>query len=100
MKRLIDFLSPLGLLVILGSQAASMAGKNLPGQERYYLIGGAFLIALHLVLRFEEIVRFVGRRQLRYGGNAFLFVAGLLVILVALNWLAFRNPKRWDLTKN
>jgi ABC-type uncharacterized transport system involved in gliding motility auxiliary subunit len=100
MKRLIDFLAPLGVLVILGSQAASMAGKNLPGQERYWLIGGSFLIALHLVLRFEEIVRLVGRRQLRYGGNAFLFVAGVLAILVALNWIAFRNSKRWDLTKN
>jgi gliding motility-associatede transport system auxiliary component len=100
MKRLIDFLAPLGLLVILGTQAWSMSGRALPGEERYYLIGGLFLIVLHLVMRFEALVAFVGRRQLRYGGNAFLFVLGVLAILVALNWIAFRNPKRWDLTKN
>ena len=100
MKKLVDFLAPLGVLVILGAQAWSLSGRALPGQERYYLIGGLFLIVLHLVLRFEALVAFVGRRQLRYGGNAFLFVAGVLAILVALNWIAFRNTKRWDLTKN
>ena len=100
MNRLIDVLAPLGLLVIFGSQAWNMSGRALPGQERYWLTFGLFLIVLHLVLRFERIVALVGRRQLRYGGNALLFVAGVLAILVALNWIAFRNSKRWDLTKN
>lgn len=100
MKRLIDFLAPLGLLVILGSQGWAMAGRTLPGQERYYVIGGAALVLLHLLLRFEALVAFIGRRQLRYGGNAFLFILGVLAILAGLNWIAFRNPKRWDLTKN
>ena len=31
MKRLIDLLAPLGALVIIGSQAWSMAGRALPG---------------------------------------------------------------------
>src|SRR5262245_22690144 len=100
MNRLIDLLSPLGVLVIVGSQAWSMAGRNLPGQERYYLIVGGALILTHLTLRFEQLVALVGRRQLRYGGNAFSFVAGVLSILVALNWIVYRNTKRWDLTKN
>ena len=46
MKRLVDFLAPLGVLVILGTQAWSMSGRALPGQERYYLIGGLFLSTL------------------------------------------------------
>jgi len=100
MKRLIDFLAPLGLLVIVGSQGWTMAGRTLPGQERFYLIFGAALILLHLLLRFEQLVGFIGRRQLRYGGNALAFTLAVLAILVALNWIAFRNSKRWDLTKN
>jgi ABC-type uncharacterized transport system involved in gliding motility auxiliary subunit len=100
MKRLIDFLAPLGVLVIIGSQAWSMAGRALPGQERYYLIGGAALILSHLALRFDQLLAFVGRRQLRYGGNALAFTSGVLAILVALNWIVYRNTKRWDLTKN
>lgn len=100
MKRMIDALAPLGLLVILGSQAWAAAGRNLPGQERYYVIGGAALVVANLLLRWQDLFGFVGRRQLRYGGNAFLYTLLVLGILSAVNWLTFRNTKRWDLTKN
>src|SRR5712691_1235823 len=100
MKRLIDFLAPLGFLILLLRVAANFTTRNLPGQERFYWIAGATLIVLHIVLRFEQIVGVIGRRQLRYGGNALVFTLGVLAILVALNWIASRSSKRWDLTKN
>jgi ABC-type uncharacterized transport system involved in gliding motility auxiliary subunit len=100
MKRLVDFLAPLGLLILFIRVAATFSTRTLPGQERWYWIAGATLILMHLVLRFERLVAFVGRRQMRYGGNALLFTAGVLAILVAINWIASRNSKRWDLTKN
>lgn len=100
MRRLIDALTPLGVLVMLGSQAWSASGRVLPGQERYYLIGGLALVLLHVLLRWNELFALVGRRQLRYGGNAFLYTLLLLGILSGLNWIASRNSKRWDLTKN
>jgi ABC-type uncharacterized transport system involved in gliding motility auxiliary subunit len=101
MKRLIDVLAPLGLLVIVAARAWSIAGKTpLPGQERYYLIAGTFLIVAHLILRFDSLVNMIGKRQLRYGGNAVVFSLVVLAIVIAINWLVSRNTKRWDLTKN
>ncbi len=100
MKRLVDFLAPLGILVLIASQAWLISGRPLPGQERFYVIGGVALILAHLLLRFEAIVGAIGKRQFRYGGNMLVFTLVVLGILSALNWLAVRNPKRWDLTKN
>lgn len=100
MKALIDLLGPLGLLVIAASQIAPTMGRTLPGRPAWYLIGGAVLIVLHLVLRFEEIAKAVGRRQLRYGSNAVLMSIAVLALLLGANYLVSRHSKRWDLTKD
>lgn len=100
MKRFIDFLSPLGLLIVIGSMAWVRAGKQLPGGKgEYYVIAGAVLVLLHVVLRFEDILKLVGRRQLKYGANSAVLIALVVGILGAANYLAFRHTKRWDLTK-
>jgi ABC-type uncharacterized transport system involved in gliding motility auxiliary subunit len=95
-----DVLAPLGLLVLVGSQFWLRAGKTLPGQERYYVIAGFALMALHLVLRWDDVVHAIGRRQLRYGGNTLVLGLAVLVSLGIVNYLVYRNTKRWDLTKN
>jgi len=100
MKRLIDFLAPVGFLVIVGAQVWTRAGRSLPGKPEYYWLAGGLLILLHLLLRAPAMAAAIGRRQLRYGGNTFVLVAVVLAILAGLNWLAYRHSKRWDLTKN
>ena len=100
MRRLVDFLAPLGLLVIAVSQYFVRESKPLPGKPEYYLLGGSVLILAHLLLRWEDIAQAIGARQLRYGGNTAVLVLVVLGILVALNYLAQRHPLRVDLTKN
>ncbi len=100
MKRLIDLLSPLALVIAVASTAWQRAGKTLPGEHRYYLYAALFLVVLHAALRFEELVSLVGRRQMKYGGNTLAMVLGCLGLLVAVNYIVARNGKRWDLTKN
>ncbi|HWX23606.1 MAG TPA: GldG family protein, partial [Vicinamibacteria bacterium] len=100
MRRIVDFLAPLGLLVIAGAVGLERAGKTLPGKHEYYWVAGSALIVTHLLLRFEDIARALGARQLRYGGNTAVFTLVVLGILVAVNYLAARHTKRWDLTKN
>ena len=99
MKKLIDLLGPLGLLIMIGSQAWVRAGKSLPGKPEHWLIAGALLVLFHLILRFEDIAGFVGRRQMRYGANTFVLALVVLLILGGLNYVAFRRGIRWDLTK-
>jgi ABC-type uncharacterized transport system involved in gliding motility auxiliary subunit len=98
-RRAIDFLAPLGLVVIVGAEAWQRAGRTLPGNERYYLSAGLALVFLHLALRWDDLTRYVGQRQMKYGANTFVLVALVLGILVGVNWLVYRHDKQWDLTK-
>jgi ABC-type uncharacterized transport system involved in gliding motility auxiliary subunit len=100
MRRAIDFLAPLGVAVIGGSTAWERTGRTLPGKSEAYLIAGALLILAHLLLRWEDISKHVGRRQMKYGANTTVLVLVAVAILGAVNYLVYRHTKRWDLTKN
>jgi len=69
MKRLIDLLAPLGLLVIIGAQMWSRAGKTLPGKPEYFWIAGGALVLLNVLLRGPAIAAAIGRRQLATAGT-------------------------------
>ena len=81
MKRLIDVLAPLGLLLMIGARVWVRAGRTLPGEPHYYWIAGGVLILLHLLLRGPAIAAAIGRRQLRYGGNTLVLLLVVLGIL-------------------
>ena len=100
MKRIVDFLAPLGLVVIAVSQWMVRESKPLPGKPEIYLAVGAALVLAHLLLRWEDIAKAIGARQLRYGGNTAVVVLVVLGILVGVNYLANRRSVRVDLTKN
>ena len=100
LKRLVDLLAPLGLLLAVGAVAWARWGKTLPGGLRPYLIAALALVLLHLILRWEDVARGLGRRQLKYGTNTALLVLAVLGILGAANYLVVRHPKRFDLTKD
>jgi hypothetical protein len=98
-RRAIDLLAPLGLLVIVAAEAWQRAGRTLPGKEQYYVAAGLALIFTHLSLRWDDVTRYVGRRQMKYGANTFVLVAVVVAILVGVNYLVYRHDKQWDLTK-
>ncbi|HXB53370.1 MAG TPA: GldG family protein [Vicinamibacteria bacterium] len=100
MKRAIDLLAPLGLLVVVGSLAwVVFTGRTLPGGPGPYLLAGFALALAHLVLRWEDVVGRLGRRQMKYGTNTAVLVVVVLVILGLVNYLVFRHTRRFDLTK-
>ena len=100
LKRLVDFLAPLGLVLAVGVVAWTRTGRTLPGGLRPYLIAALALALVHLVLRFEDVVRVLGRRQLKYGSNTLVLVVAVLGVLFGLNYLVARHSKRFDLTKD
>ncbi len=100
MRRLIDFLAPLGLLVMAGAALAARQGYNVRPNVNTWVFAGLALVVAHLSLRWEDIYRGIGGRQFRYGGNTFVLIVVVLAILVALNYLATRHPLKKDLTKN
>lgn len=100
MRRLTDFLAPLGLVIIFGSLLWHRMGRDLPGDLRWYVLTGAALVVAHLLLRGEDLAQSVGGRQLRHGGNAMVLTIVVLAILVLVNGLAFKYNERIDLTEN
>jgi ABC-type uncharacterized transport system involved in gliding motility auxiliary subunit len=100
LKKLIDTLAPLGIALALGAFIWTQRGHLLPGGMRPWLVGGLALVLLHLVLRWDSIVRGVGRRQLRYGTNALVLAVLVLAILGFVNYFVSRHTKRFDLTKD
>jgi len=61
---------------------------------------GLFVIglAIFVVLDPDSIRKLLTGRQARYGSNALILTVAFLGILVVVNYLAYKNTKRWDLT--
>jgi ABC-type uncharacterized transport system involved in gliding motility auxiliary subunit len=102
LKKLVDFLAPLGFLIAFAAIFTTRTAwaDKLPGGLRPWLIAAAALVVIHLVLRFEDVVRVLGRRQLKYGSNTLVLVAAVLAILGFANYLVSRHTKRFDLTQD
>jgi ABC-type uncharacterized transport system involved in gliding motility auxiliary subunit len=105
MSRIINILvaslAPLGLALALGAFAWNLVGPSpLPGGLRPWLIGALALVLVHLILRWEDVSRGLGLRQLKYGMNTAILVLVVLGILGAVNYLVNRHTKRIDLTEN
>ncbi len=61
---------------------------------------GLFIIglAVYVVIDPDSIRKLLTGRQARYGSNALILSIAFLGILVVVNYLAYKNTKRWDLT--
>lgn len=61
---------------------------------------GLFIIglAVFVVLDPDSVRTALTGRQARYGSNALIITIAFVGILVTVNYLAYKNTKRWDLT--
>ncbi len=62
------------------------------------MIGGGALLALSAAFNLGAIGRVLARRSTRLGANTLVMVVAALVILVAVDYVAFRHDKRFDWT--
>lgn len=94
----------LGLVGWLGTALvfAAVAIRFLkPEWDRYATFGawaGLVCVLLYTLGQWRDIARIFARRQARYSTLAAASVVIVLGILVAINYLAARQNKRWDLT--
>lgn len=104
MKPSLRKFAPLGLYLALIAALAAvgiylvMREWNLAVQISLGLV--LVGLALFAILDPERVRRGLGGRQARYGSNAIVMTVAFVGILVVINYLIYKTPKRWDLTEN
>ena len=97
LKRLLGLLGWLGVILVFASVAVSNLRPEW-GWWRGLSIAGLVCVLLYVLSQWREIARDFSGRQARYGTLAGASVLIVLAILAAINYLAERHNKRWDLT--
>jgi ABC-type uncharacterized transport system involved in gliding motility auxiliary subunit len=97
LKRILGLLGWLGVVLVF----AAVAIKNLRPEWAFWnglAIAGLVCVLLYVLSQWREIVRDFSGRQARFGSLAIASILVVLGILGAINYLAERHNKRWDLT--
>lgn len=96
--------APLGLIL---AAAAALAALGLYIYQRQLTIAVQICLALiviglaaFILLDPDRVRVWLGGRQAKYGSNALLLTLAFVGILVVINYLAYQNSKRWDLTED
>ncbi|HET7219450.1 MAG TPA: Gldg family protein, partial [Vicinamibacterales bacterium] len=96
-KKILGLLGWLGVALVF----AAVAIRNLRPEWGWWYglaIAGLVCVLLYVLSQWREIVRDFSGRQARYGSLAVASILVVLGILAAINYLAARHNKRWDLT--
>src|SRR6185503_4529222 len=99
-KNVLNIVGWLGTALVVGAVAVRMLRPEWDQYAVYAAWGGLACVVLYTLGQWREIIDYFRRRNARYGAIASISVLIFVAILVAVNYLSFRQNKRWDLTKN
>lgn len=106
-QRILGILGWIGTVLVFGAVAvrlSSWTSVTLPPQADRYAVyaawAGLTCVLLYAAGQWREAATFFKRRQARYGSLATASVLIALGLLIAINFIANRQKKRWDLTAN
>ena len=95
--------APFGLYLAL---IAGLVGLGFYIVQREFSLGVQICLALvfaglglFAILDPQRVRAALTGRQARYGSNALILFVAFVGILVVVNYLVYKNPKRWDLTE-
>jgi ABC-type uncharacterized transport system involved in gliding motility auxiliary subunit len=98
LKRVLGLLGWLGVALVFAAVAIRFTR---PEWQQWYnglALAGLACTLLYILSQWREIARSFSGRQARLGSLAAASVGVVLAILFAINYLASRHDKRWDLT--
>ncbi|MEP7356291.1 MAG: hypothetical protein ABI847_03565, partial [Anaerolineales bacterium] len=99
-KRFAPAAVVVGLLGLLVAAGIWLVQRQLNTYVQASLAVGLLGLAVAMLLNPSALQLWLRGRQARYGGNVAIMVLALLGILVLVNYLVVKNPKRWDMTEN
>jgi ABC-type uncharacterized transport system involved in gliding motility auxiliary subunit len=96
--------APIGLYLALVAAVAALALYIVQKQFNLYLQIALGLVvvglAIYALLNPVGVRQAFTGRQARYGSNLLVLTLAFLGILVVINFVAYKNPKHWDLTED
>ncbi|MGH2522614.1 MAG: GldG family protein, partial [Anaerolineales bacterium] len=96
--------APLALALGLGGLLVAAVIWLIQRQANVYVQSGLAVgilgLALAVLFNPEAVQTWLGGRQARYGSNVALMSVAFIGIVVLVNYLVVRNPKRWDLSED
>lgn len=98
LQRILSILGWIGTALVFGAVAIRFVRPEWNQYATWGAWAGLALVVLYTLGQWREILHYFQRRQARYGALATTGVLAALAITVAVNYLASRQNKRWDLT--
>lgn len=98
LKRILGLLGWLGVALVFTAVAIRFLRPEWQPWYNGLAIGGLVCTLLYILSQWREMARAFSGREARFGSLAVASVLVVLAILVAINYLASRHNKRWDLT--
>jgi ABC-type uncharacterized transport system involved in gliding motility auxiliary subunit len=99
-KNVLNIVGWLGTALVVAAVAVRFMKPEWDQYAIYAAWAGLACVVLYTLGQWREIGSYFRQRNARYGAIAGVSVLVFLGILVAANYLSFRQNKRWDLTKN
>jgi ABC-type uncharacterized transport system involved in gliding motility auxiliary subunit len=99
LKRILGLLGWLGVALVLAAVAIRFLKPEWEQWRSGLALAGLACTLLYILSQWREIARSFSGRHARFGTLAAASVVVVVAILVAINYLAERRNKRWDLTE-
>jgi gliding motility-associatede transport system auxiliary component len=99
-NRILGIVGWIGTALVFGSVAIRVLKPEWAQYGTWAAWAGLVCVLLYMAGQWRDVVDFYKRRQARYGTMSIVGVLVALGIVVAINYLAVRQNKRWDLTAN
>src|SRR5512139_840711 len=98
LKRILGIVGWLGTALVLVAVAIRFLRPVWDVYAYWLAWAGLVAILLYTLGQWREIAGYFARRQARLGAIALAGILAVVGILIAINYIASRENKRWDLT--
>ena len=98
LRIVITTLGWLGASLVFIAAAGRFLRADLQDVWFWCSVAGFICLFLYMLSQWRDIIKLFSTRQTRYGSLALLSIVLVLGILTAINYIASRQNRRWDLT--
>ncbi len=92
------FIATLGIAMLISSGIRYLIQGEFLTFSKGLLIAGAVAMVAALAIGYRGLIRYFSKRSAQQGSNTLVLSLAVLAILVVVNVIAYRHPKRFDLT--